>query len=481
MIEIVFASVPIFVKDNLSILAFFAVLTYALFFLHWISTTDWEEKYNWFSLLLALSGILHLHYANVQLLHQYELFFFTCWVAFLSYHLSTWRNNFDKVHGQLQNIASLKPYQGSVFRYFITLPTSKSATGHWNPPHFSNFLQIILSLMYGCLIFLHIIPFVTPSGCMGGGTSPLCCRYNYVVKDFDMHSVNADFCSGRVRIAFAGGWSTGKTSVINALLGHKYSTSQVAPAPTTDKFVCLVMNAPYSDPIRNEDYQQRKHCEIMGHINDVTHKICGDTLPDVLDVADVNTEFEDFVFFDMPGWQTEYGKDCMYSTFFKQMIAKMDFVYIVWDVAHGKIEDEFANFFKDANKARGTNYDIIYNRFQESSTDMSFLNQQYAKLRNGQEVLSQKYTMRLHENSSQYQSEYQHDIALLRARVKSVRQTVHDNRKKLMKENLQTYRSQLSGLFSLRKLKIGDRLISEDLNVHIRPKKGWLRHVGIEL
>ena len=92
-----------------------------------------------------------------------------------------------------------------------------------------------------------------------------------------------------------------------------------------------------------------------------------------------------------------------------------------------------------------------------------------------------RYTMKLHENNTRFAKEFQNDIQLLRAKVKSVDQTVHDNRKKLMKENLMTHRQHIRGLFSLRKLKIGDRLVKEDLNLHLPPKHSKLRILGIEL
>jgi hypothetical protein len=149
------------------------------------------------------------------------------------------------------------------------------------------------------------------------------------------------------------------------------------------------------------------------------------------------------------------------------------------DVNHGKIEDEFADMFR--NKARGTHYELIYNRFLTDSVDMAFLNQQYAKMSNGQEILSQMYTMKLHENSTEFATEFSDDVLLLRAKIKSVNQTVHDNRKKLMKENLLAHRGKITGLLSLRKLKMADRLIHEDLNLHVPPKTSRLRILGIEL
>eukprot|EP01083_Nonionella_stella_P108820 316780_1 len=97
---------------------------------------------------------------------------------------------------------------------------------------------------------------------------------------------------------------------------------------------------------------------------------------------------------------------------------------------------------------------------------MAFLNQQYSKMTNGQEILSEMYTMKLHENNTQYMNLYLDDIQLLRAKIMSVNQTVYDNRKKMMKNNLLLYRSKVTGFLSLRKLKLANSLINEDLNVH---------------
>ena len=64
-----------------------------------------------------------------------------------------------------------------------------------------------------------------------------------------------------------------------------------------------------------------------------------------LDVANPNTEFgTDFVFFDMPSWQQEYANDCVYQSFYQQLIEKVDFTYVIWDVSHGKVDQSFADF-----------------------------------------------------------------------------------------------------------------------------------------
>ncbi|EJK76726.1 hypothetical protein THAOC_01495, partial [Thalassiosira oceanica] len=215
--------------------------------------------------------------------------------------------------------------------------------------------------------------------------------------DFVSQEVNQNYCSGRVRVAFTGSWSTGKTYLLGGLLGHNYSTAQSAPAPTTDKFVCIAAGSSYSSPIHSDDFDNRRHCEIMEHVNDVVRSKCGGrSMANVLDVSDNNDEFDDFVFFDTPGWQSEYSSDCIYRTYFQQLINKVDFVYVVWDVSHGKIEGDFADFFR--HKARGTNYELIYNRYSKDNVDMSFLNQQYAKMSTGKEILSEMFTTKVHEN-----------------------------------------------------------------------------------
>jgi hypothetical protein len=186
------------------------------------------------------------------------------------YHLSIWKSNYTKIGQALGSnsiIASLKPFDGSILRYLITVPTMKNAAGQWNSPPFGNIAHIVLVLLYGSTVCLHLTPFITPIRC-NGDISPNCCRYNYVMNKFNTQSVSMSYCSGPVRIAFVGAWSTGKTSIINALLGHPYSTAQVDPAPTTDKFVCLALGAPYSDPIRSDDYEMRKNCDLMSHVSE---------------------------------------------------------------------------------------------------------------------------------------------------------------------------------------------------------------------
>mmetsp|Transcript_18398 Transcript_18398/g.35819 ORF Transcript_18398/g.35819 Transcript_18398/m.35819 type:complete len:512 (+) Transcript_18398:301-1836(+) len=501
---------PTIVKDNMEVASFLALLSYILFLVNWLFTTDFVEKLHLCSASICAVGLFYLHYSEVVLLATYEGIFVAIWLTLLWYHASTWQNNYRRVCEELNRptvMASMRPYQGSVFRFFIVVPVSKNSANQWNAPPWKNTPHVGLVLGYSILLWLHIVPFFTPMHCLSAensnnslsmfgklsllfnsnrdfhsshSSSLLCCRYNYAMSGFQTHEVQRNYCSGRVRIAFAGSWSTGKTYLLGGLLGHTYSTAQSAPAPTTDKFVCIAAGAPYSDPIRSDDYEQRRHCEIMEHVNDVVRSKCGGNgMPNVLDVADVNQEFSDFVFFDMIGWQTEYSAECNYRTFFHQLIDKVDFTYVVWDVNHGKIDDQFAEFFQ--NKARGVNYELIYNRFTKDTSNMAFLNQQYAKMSTGQEILSQMYTTKVHENNTQHALQFQDDILHLISKIKSVNQTVHDNRKKTMKENLKLHRDKITGMNSLRRLKICDRLIEDDLNLHVKPKTHHLKWLGLEL
>ncbi len=267
--SILLDTAPHFVQDHFQLLVFFGALSYAIFLAHWIISTDWEAKFNWSSLIIGLAGLLHLHYSNVHLVVKYEPFFVTLWVTLLYFHFSTWKTNYGKIQQALNSssiIASLKPYDGSILRYFIVLPTMKNPAGQWNTPPFRNLTHVILVLLYSTLLFLHSMAYITPIICINDA-SPNCCRYNYVMNQFDMQSLNMNYCKGPVRIGFAGSWSTGKTSIIGALIGHNYSTAQIAPAPTTDKFICLALGAPYSDPIRSDDYAMRKNCDLMSHIS----------------------------------------------------------------------------------------------------------------------------------------------------------------------------------------------------------------------
>jgi len=218
-------------------------------------------------------------------------------------------------------------------------------------------------------------------------------------------------------------------------------------------------------------------------LDEITHDICGKSQQNVLDVADVNSEFKDFVFFDTPGFQPEYANDCTYQSFYSQIIDQMDFIYVVWDVSHGKIDPQFASFFKD--KAHGTDYELIYNRYDEANSNMAFLNQQYSsKMAQGHELLSEGYVLKVHENNKNtevYAEQYQEDLALLRSRILSVNQTVHDFRKISMKDNLINHRGKVTGLDSLRKVKILDRMVRGGLNIHMKPKQHFLSQFGIEL
>ena len=142
---------------------------------------------------------------------------------------------------------------------------TKNASNQWNPPPFKNAIHVLLVGGYAFLLGLHLTPYFTPLHCLAPGgaeglslmgklalflTAPasqksalLCCRYNYAMRGFATAQTNANYCSGRVRVAFAGSWSTGKTYLMNALLGKSYSTAQSAPPPTTDKFVCIAAGA----------------------------------------------------------------------------------------------------------------------------------------------------------------------------------------------------------------------------------------------
>jgi hypothetical protein len=276
LVTLLIDSTPLFIKDHFQLVVFFGVLSYILFLAHWIISTDWEAKFNWCSLITGLAGLLHLHYSNVLLLVKYEPLFVTLWVTLLYYHLSIWKTNYDKIRQALSSssiIASLKPYDGSILRYFIVLPTMKNSAGQWNAPPFRNATHVVLVLLYSALVFLHVLAYITPINCIHD-ISQNCCRYNFVMSKFDTQSLNMNYCKGPVRIGFAGSWSTGKTSIISALIGHNYSTAQIAPAPTTDKFICLALGAPYSDPIRSDDYEMRKNCDLMSHLSKYENTLC---------------------------------------------------------------------------------------------------------------------------------------------------------------------------------------------------------------
>ena len=50
-----------------------------------------------------------------------------------------------------------------------------------------------------------------------------------------------------------------------------------------------------------------------------------------------------------------------------------------------------------------------------------------------------------------------------------------------MKENLIRYRSKITGFDSLRKIKMADRMIQKDLNIHMKPVHSHFEKFGFEL
>lgn len=193
---------PALLRENADLILFLVILTYSLLALNWIVTTDWESKIHWGSLAICAIGVFYLHYSDVVLLHEYENVFVTVWLVLLWYHWSTWKNNYSHVQQELQNrnpAASLRPFQGSIFRILICMPTTKNASNQWNAPPFKNAIHVFLCFGYISLLTLHVIPFVTPLRCLAD-PSPTCCRYNYAMQGFDSQEVNQNFCSGRVRV-----------------------------------------------------------------------------------------------------------------------------------------------------------------------------------------------------------------------------------------------------------------------------------------
>jgi hypothetical protein len=199
-------------KENIEVATFFALLSYVLFLINWLVTTNWIDKLHLFSAALCSIGVIYLHYSEVAFLATYELPFVTLWSTLLWYHFSTWRNNYRQVKAELCGpsvAASMRGFQGSIFQYFICMPVSKNASNQWNPPPFKNTIHVVLILGYLLLLGLHIIPFFTPMHCLVGehggelsliqqlmlvvsssqSSSFLCCRYNYAMSGFDAHEV----------------------------------------------------------------------------------------------------------------------------------------------------------------------------------------------------------------------------------------------------------------------------------------------------
>lgn len=154
--NLMYSLLPTIVKENIELATFFALLSYVLFLINWVVTTgkllldqdrcspfwcqpltasiitpDWLEKLHLFSLATCIIGVFYLHYSEVVLLARYEAPFVMAWSLLLYYHASSWNNNYARVHDELNRspiAASLRPFKGSVLRFFITMPTTKNAS-----------------------------------------------------------------------------------------------------------------------------------------------------------------------------------------------------------------------------------------------------------------------------------------------------------------------------------------------------------------
>ena len=132
--QILRSFLPSILKENVEVATFLALLTYVLFLVNWLVTTDWIEKLHLFSGAICAIGVFHLHYSEVAFLATYEVPFVTLWLALLWYHYSTWRNNYERVSEELSRstvAASMRPFQGSIFRFLIAAPLTKNASNQW--------------------------------------------------------------------------------------------------------------------------------------------------------------------------------------------------------------------------------------------------------------------------------------------------------------------------------------------------------------
>lgn len=196
ILESIFLQIsPQFLHDHLEISIFLGLLSYILFFYNWVVSTNVEEKFNLVSLVTALFGLLHLHYSNVTLLLRYEAFFFSIWSLLLLHHIVTWYTNYQKVmKGKAKSV--MRKRESIIARFFITLPTSQNAVGHWEEPPYKNTIHLFLIALYTFLILLHVVPILlgttyTPA-CFGENN--LCCRYNFVMEGFHHHILSRSFC-----------------------------------------------------------------------------------------------------------------------------------------------------------------------------------------------------------------------------------------------------------------------------------------------
>ena len=283
-----------------------------------------------------------------------------------------------------------------------------------------NLLNLLLVFLYAALLIPYLSSFRT--------VSYDCRTFNWIAQQTNL-TVSSDFCDGKFKVVFFGAFSTGKTTIINKLLGHDYYGATVSDDPATDKFVCINPNASRSDQII-ENELLKSDCRIL---NAVQRQVPNQRRIEF--VSDTNTKFSSFVFIDTPGYQLQYIDEPDYKSFYNYLADEADFCVFMWHTANGEIHEGLANLFR--KKQLGKHYDIVWN-FVPEKHDNSFISIQYAKMTQGQEKPAPHFIHKIPNDISQQTAAFNKSIESLALRLFDVKRSAKVNRNDLLKHRLES-------------------------------------------
>lgn len=394
----------------------------------------------WF---IALCFGLALHGMNdwfVELLYNSQVVLAPAALCVLAYYCYVYGTQYRRV--MLSTHERVRESRQHVLkRFLIQEGPRSSANGGVYQVNYLNLSNLVIILLYVCF-FLLIGASMLPSRFS-------CEAYNSVVAGSAL-TVNSDFCDGKIKIAFIGQYSTGKTTVINSLAGKPYFGSVVNDAPSTTAFSCVIFQSRYNERIKADDANV-KHCRLLDEIR--KQWVPKQHLIDF--VASDSQELSDFVFIDTPGYLQAYAELPQYRDFYEHLVDLADYTFLLWTVENGDLHTGLTELFK--RKVLGTSYDIVYNRY--AGGDLSFLKTQYTKMHVGHEMANENFILKLPRVGEP--GDLETVAAPLKKRIFAIKNTVQVNRKAELRKKLEVFQKQVVGFGSLIRYKQAMSFIAE--------------------
>lgn len=398
----------------------------------------------WFIALCFGISIHALNYCFVELLYSSLLACTTTSIIVLAYFCYVYVTQYNLVMSSTHE--RVRQARKHLLKRFLIQEQARTFTSGAYQVNYQNLANLVIIVLYLCFFGLLLISMI-PSRFS-------CDGYNSVVSG-STWTVNSDFCDGKIKIAFIGQYSTGKTTVINNLAGRPYYGSVINDAPATTAFSCIVFQSKYNERIKADDNNIR-HCRILDAIR--KQWVPQQQLLDF--VAVDSPELSDFVFIDTPGYLQAYADLSQYRDFYEHLVDLADYTFLLWTMENGDLHNGLTALFK--NKVLGSSYDIIYNKYHDG--DLSFLKTQYAKMHVGHEMANENFIIKVPRSFVGHSNSTNDDIqaaVLLKERIFAIKNIVQVNRKAELKKKLETFQKQVVGFTSLIRYMQAARFIQE--------------------